>query len=709
AQQPGGLLLAGEAGSGKSAVLGQAARLLERPAAASRQPLKSRFVGLPADTSVGLAGYLTATLGGAAFAEAVPAEIPDDLFASWLVEIAERCSTLSVGFVVVDDLSRRMAVARDGETVRAELDMLKDLTETFARAGVLVAIAVDAGELEGGSPTLRALGGCCETLRLSRANLADAISSLCARSARHDEGVGRIFEDLAAGLPGLAGEREMFLRLYPLHPRLLGVLARLPRLVPGFAPLGFARASIDAARARPAEELVTLDALFDAVLPGLRRQDAFRPALAAYDALRCAVPSRFEPPLGDPAERLLKGIALLTLCPSESASVRALAEALLVFDSRPSSPSYSLASTILGRMEREAGLTAEGTGLDRRYRLALVPEEAGPAEEGGLEPRLFEWWATVAAAATPEALSSLPDSFRTVRFWNEVRSYEIFRALLEEFFARFRAGKIELEEALQQVARGFSHSPEQLAAWKRQHEKLSALLVWAPGFERAREYLASAFATGQESLDAARLDLLEAAARPLEFLESANREEFDRGFLQFRERYGEAYEHLHERTLKIAADSEAGTGVDQAALRNLELLSKLHHTDKSYVNRVRVIGRWLQTRQCALPVREVLARHPRCYCNFNPWATRGGDSVAQLNGTLRDGITYFRAILRQRDTLITQGLKALHAEDAESRQVAALLGAGPMVPLRPPTIALLNRIIQAHSDEFSSTFRSYKP
>ena len=493
----------------------------------------------------------------------------------------------------------------------------------------------------------------------------------------------------------------MFLRLYPLHPRLLGVLARLPRLVPGFAPLGFARASIDAARARPAEELVTLDALFDAVLPGLRRQDAFRPALAAYDALRCAVPSRFEPPLGDPAERLVKGIALLTLCPSESASVRALAEALLVFD--------SLASTILGRMEREAGLTAEGTGLDRRYRLALVPEEAEPAEEGGLEPRLFEWWATVAAAATPEALSSLPDSFRTLRFWNEVRSYEIFRALLEEFFARFRAGKIELEEALQQVARGFSHSPEQLAAWKRQHEKLSALLVWAPGFERAREYLASAFATGLESLDAARLDLLEAAARPLEFLESANREEFDRGFLQFRERYGEAYEHLHERTLKIAADSEAGTGVDQAALRNLELLSKLHHTDKSYVNRVRVIGRWLQTRQCALPVREVLARHPRCYCNFNPWATRGGDSVAQLNGTLRDGITYFRAILRQRDTLITQGLKALHAEDAESRQVAALLGAGPMVPLRPPTIALLNRIIQAHSDEFSSTFRSYKP
>ena len=49
----------------------------------------------------------------------------------------------------------------------------------------------------------------------------------------------------------------------------------------------------------------------------------------------------------------------------------------------------------------------------------------------------------------------------------------------------------------------------------------------------------------------------EAAARPLEFLESANREEFDRGFLQFRERYGEAYAHLHERTLKIAADSEA--------------------------------------------------------------------------------------------------------------------------------------------------------
>jgi len=84
----------------------------------------------------------------------------------------------------------------------------------------------------------------------------------------------------------------------------------------------------------------------------------------------------------------------------------------------------------------------------------------------------------------------LPDSFRTLRFWNEVRSYEILRALLEAFFTRLRAGEIELEEALGQVARGFSHFPEQLAPWKRLHENLSALLVWAPGFERAREYLA---------------------------------------------------------------------------------------------------------------------------------------------------------------------------------------------------------------------------
>ena len=39
-----------------------------------------------------------------------------------------------------------------------------------------------------------------------------------------------------------------------------------------------------------------------------------------------------------------------------------------------------------------------------------------------------------ARAATPEALLGLPDSFRTLRFWNEVRSYEILRALARSVF-----------------------------------------------------------------------------------------------------------------------------------------------------------------------------------------------------------------------------------------------------------------------------------
>jgi hypothetical protein len=141
--------------------------------------------------------------------------------------------------------------------------------------------------------------------------------------------------------------------------------------------------------------------------------------------------------------------------------------------------------------------------------------------------------------------------------------------------------------------------------------------------------------------------------------------------------------------------------VDSTALRNLELLSNLYYTDKSHLNRVRIIGKWLQGNQCQLPVAKILNHYPRCYCNFNPMGHMpSGILINQINLAIRNGIDYFRNALRKCSNIVVEEVKAQRIDEAHAKQIAALLSQGQMVPLKLRAINILNGIIQKHSTAF---------
>ncbi len=143
------------------------------------------------------------------------------------------------------------------------------------------------------------------------------------------------------------------------------------------------------------------------------------------------------------------------------------------------------------------------------------------------------------------------------------------------------------------------------------------------------------------------------------------------------------------------------------ALHNLEMLSNLHYTDKSHLNRVRIIGEWLHGSQCELPVRAILDKYPRCYCNFDPSGnTQMSALVEQINRAILDGIEYFRNALRKCSRTIIEEIKSLRVDENHARQIAALLSRGPMVPLKPRAIDILNEVIQKHATEFITEIRS---
>jgi len=150
--------------------------------------------------------------------------------------------------------------------------------------------------------------------------------------------------------------------------------------------------------------------------------------------------------------------------------------------------------------------------------------------------------------------------------------------------------------------------------------------------------------------------------------------------------------------------------VNSTALHNLELLSNLHYIDKGPLNRVRIIGKWLHRRQCALPAGEILQKYPRCYCNFNPSGnTQTSALVEQINSAILDGLGYLRSILRKCSRTIIEEIKYLKVDDNHARQIASLLSRGPMIALKPRSIEILNNVIQKHAAEFITAIRSCDP
>ncbi len=319
---------------------------------------------------------------------------------------------------------------------------------------------------------------------------------------------------------------------------------------------------------------------------------------------------------------------------------------------------------------------------------------------------LMQWW-TQSGEGISRKVADFPEPFRTTRFRKEIRFIEAPLAALKPAFDSLRVGEASFLEAMDYVGRNFAWDKERVQRWKEGFESLGALVSWLPMFMRALDYLNAALPLGREEIDASRKALLRAILEPYHFLEAPARADFESKFLEFKKSYTDAYYFLHEDALNIVGGfKQDEIKVDPVLLRNLDLLSSLPHMDKGYMNRVKLMARWVQRNQCNLPVRQILERYPRCYCNFNPSSQQHpADSVAQINGVVRDGIESLRTLLRRCGHLIMAELKSQQVEDPIQQSIAGLLGEGPMAPLKPPVIKILNRVISKYPNEFLAIMR----
>lgn len=301
-----------------------------------------------------------------------------------------------------------------------------------------------------------------------------------------------------------------------------------------------------------------------------------------------------------------------------------------------------------------------------------------------------------------EQLANLPYCLQTTRFWSALKRLESAWNLLSAAAEELRSGALPFCETMKRVEQIFGEDQKRLLDWKLGLENLAEFARWLPGFIEAREYLAAAFPLGRENVDRLRRSLLQSLDDPAFLLNPKGRGEFDARFLEFKKNYIDSYFLLHEDALHVTA----GVKVDSAALRSLDLLSGLHYADKGYLDRVKLLAKWIQHHQCKLPLNQILEIYPRCYCNFNPCSRQQPvDSAAQINALIREGLDYFRGILCRCAHLILPELKVLPADDESVKQIKAALSGEPWIPLSGQTIKLLNRIIAKNSSEFLAEVR----
>ena len=344
------------------------------------------------------------------------------------------------------------------------------------------------------------------------------------------------------------------------------------------------------------------------------------------------------------------------------------------------------------------------TGIDEIRRMTL--EEA--------ELRFREWWVAGPAAnclLLVERLDCLPESFVTVHFHNRTRPLANRLATLTTTIECLWKNDVSFVAAMSRISGECMLGQETGISWYRSVDELASLMRWLPAFEHASEYVRSALPSGDPDIDRVRASLLASIEKPDRFLASEERDSFDRAFLEFKSRYTEAYALAHEQTVAMIVGSVAeATGLDTSALRNLEILSGFAQADRTYLERVRTIAAWLRDHHCNLPVRRILDRYPRCYCNFLPGADlKLQMPVSELNAMIRDGIERIRESLRGCSTAIVAELKSLGISESDTRQVVALLGQGPLVDLRPRTIEVLNAIIQRQPSRFQFRGQAAQP
>jgi hypothetical protein len=238
---------------------------------------------------------------------------------------AERAGDLPLVLIIDTALERGTRVARDdGPT-------LGEIAEVAKGLNIFVAIALD-DDIAGADGMNSAISRSFTIHYLDPEHLYKVINShIFPKRLQMQPVLKDVYSWFKQVVPGFRWSEQRFAALYPVHPAILEIAPFVRLYVYKYALLKFVSESAERVLARPANSLIALDEVFDAVEKELRAVEELNEAFSTYDLLNSEVVSKIPVLQRLQAKLVLKALLLLSL-DGRTATAGEIAASMLIFD-----------------------------------------------------------------------------------------------------------------------------------------------------------------------------------------------------------------------------------------------------------------------------------------------------------------------------------------------------------------------------------------
>ncbi len=373
--------LAGFRGVGKSHFLAALAAIISQPelriritdqhVAACADALSRRHINV-AFVRRGSSGTLLEELK-LALAEVIGTEFDEqsDSLNNLLVKAFEKSGENPLVLLIDTALGRDSRVSRDDGAI------LSEVAEIAKTLGIFVGLALD-DDIAGADGANSSISSNFIIDYLDQEHLYKIVDShIFAKKDQALPLLQEIYKEYSSVLPGFRWSEKRFTSLYPLHPATLEIAPLIRLYLQDFALLGFASEAGVRILGRPANSLIGLDEVFDAVESKLRNVLDLAGAFSAFDKLDRDVVSKTPVNLRLPAKLILKGLFMLSL-DGQGSTASEIAAAMLIYDENGAG-SQSVDISIL--LESFADILPEAvnkvsrTGAESKYCFTLAGKD----------------------------------------------------------------------------------------------------------------------------------------------------------------------------------------------------------------------------------------------------------------------------------------------------------------------------------------------
>jgi hypothetical protein len=304
---------------------------------------------------------------------------------------------------------------REARVSRDDGPVLSEIAESALKHGVFLGLALD-DDIAGADGTNSSIASTFAIDYLDQEHLYKIVNAhVFAKRDQMRPVLHDIYESYRNNFPDFRWSEHRFLTLYPLHPAILEVAPFIRLYLQDFALLGFASEAGLKIQGRPANSLIGLDEVFDAIESKLRVSPELKEALTAYDQLDREVIARLPVMKRLTAKLLLKGLLLLSL-KDEGVGADELKSAMLI-EGEGKDEIRSVLESFSERLPESVVRSTGNDGIEKfAFRLnekddlktALSTDAAAvPAEavRSILQKQIFEKFADLTAPDSENALS----------------------------------------------------------------------------------------------------------------------------------------------------------------------------------------------------------------------------------------------------------------------------------------------------------------